>query len=212
MSRRPTLLTLTAAGTALLLVGCASPPPPAPAPKPEPTARVVLLPEPGGKPTALTLRTAAGDTVLDQPYAAADVVRGGAVERRQSDAADVQARFGDLLAAQPPRPVSWRVYFVSGREELTPESRPVFEQIQQELRQRPSPEVSVVGHTDRVGKVEANDALSLKRAGFVRDALLAVGVDARQVEAFGRGEREPLVPTADEVPEPRNRRVEISVR
>jgi outer membrane protein OmpA-like peptidoglycan-associated protein len=70
----------------------------------------------------------------------------------------------------------------------------------------------VTGHTDRVGTVESNDALSLRRARLIRDRLLSVGVAAERVEAVGRGEREPLVPTADEVPEPKNRRVEIRVR
>jgi len=38
------------------------------------------------------------------------------------------------------------------------------------------------------------------------------GVAADRISVAGRGEREPLVPTADEVAEPRNRRVEINVR
>jgi outer membrane protein OmpA-like peptidoglycan-associated protein len=104
------------------------------------------------------------------------------------------------------------VYFVSGRDELTPDSGPILEQVKAELARRPAPEIAVIGHTDRVGKLETNDALSLKRAQFVRDALVGAGIDASQMEVSGRGEREPLVPTADEVAEPKNRRVEINVR
>jgi outer membrane protein OmpA-like peptidoglycan-associated protein len=72
-------------------------------------------------------------------------------------------------------------------------------------------EISVIGHTDRVGKLEANDALSLKRAEAVGEQLKAAGILA-PMEFAGRGEREPLIPTADEVPEPANRRVEINLR
>lgn len=68
----------------------------------------------------------------------------------------------------------------------------------------------MIGHTDRVGKLEANDALSLKRAEAVGEQLKAPA--SRLMEFAGRGEREPLVPTADEVPEPANRRVEINLR
>jgi len=70
----------------------------------------------------------------------------------------------------------------------------------------------VIGHTDRVGAVEFNDALSRKRAETVASRLVAAGVPAERIAVAGRGEREPLIPTNDEVAEPRNRRVEIKVR
>ena len=70
----------------------------------------------------------------------------------------------------------------------------------------------MVGHTDRQGTVEANDALSLRRAQAIADLLVAQGFAPELISARGRGEREPLVPTADEVVEPRNRRAEVIVR
>ena len=179
---------------------------------PPPPDRIVLLPSADGKPTALVLKSAQGEAVLDRPYAAADVSSTGAITSAQSSSEEVRARFGSVLAAQPQRPVSWLLYFVSGSDELTPESKPVLEQVKAELMRRPAPEIAVIGHTDRVGTIEFNDALSLKRTQFVRDALVGAGIDARQIEASGRGEREPLVATPDEVDEPRNRRVEINVR
>jgi outer membrane protein OmpA-like peptidoglycan-associated protein len=196
-------LIVPAIALAVFLSGCATAPPP---------DRIVLLPEADGKPSALVVKSAQGETTLYRPYAAADVSVTGAIAPAQSSFEEVRARFGAVLGAQPPRPVSWLVHFVSGREELTPDSAPVLEQVKAELARRPAPEIAVIGHTDRVGKAEANDALSLKRAQFVRDALIGAGIGAQQIEVAGRGEREPLVPTADEVAEPRNRRVEINVR
>ena len=70
----------------------------------------------------------------------------------------------------------------------------------------------VIGHTDRVGAVPYHDTLSLRRAERVRDELVKVGIAAERIRVAGRGEREPLVATPDEVAEPRNRRVEITVR
>jgi len=46
----------------------------------------------------------------------------------------------------------------------------------------------------------------------MRDSLVALGIPAGRIQAAGRGKREPLVPTDDNVAEPRNRRVEINVR
>lgn len=174
--------------------------------------RVVLLPDAEGKAGAVVVSTAAGGRqVLDRPYAAADVAA-GAITARQSDAADVAARYGAVLGALPPRPLSLVAYFVSGSDELTPESKPVLEQVKREAAARPAAEITVIGHTDRVGPVESNDELSKKRAEVVRAALQSVGIPAAQVDVAGRGEREPMVPTADEVAEPKNRRVEINIR
>ena len=72
-------------------------------------------------------------------------------------------------------------------------------------------DITVIGHTDRVGNLETNDTLSHKRAQAVSELLQASGIEAA-MEVAGRGEREPLVPTADEIPEAANRRVEINLR
>lgn len=182
-------------------------------PAPTPTDHAVLLPEPDGKGGALVVKTAAGERVLDTAYAGVAVDSRGAIAAVQEDAASVRARYGAALDAQPPRAQSFTVYFVAGSAtELTPESGPAFDALKSALAGRPAPELTVIGHTDRVGKLEANDELSLKRAATVRDQLVAAGIRAASLEVAGRGEREPLVPTADEVAEPRNRRVEISVR
>ena len=81
-----------------------------------------------------------------------------------------------------------------------------------EIASRPVPDVLVIGHTDTVGSDAVNDALSRQRAEVVRKALIARGIAAENIVVVGRGKREPIVPTADGVAEPRNRRVEIIVR
>lgn len=182
-------------------------------PAPVPPDRIVLLPGPDGKLGAVVVRSAAGEVVLDSAYAAAEVSKAGAIAQQRDDAASVARRFGAVQAAQPPRPVSFTVYFVTGSAtELTSESQPVMADLKTELARRPAPEITVIGHTDRVGNDEDNDALSAGRARTVRDILLASGTKTFSLDATGRGEREPLVATADGVAEPKNRRVEISVR
>jgi len=187
----------------LLLAGCA---------KPARDDLYVLMPDQEGKTGALTVESGGRQAVLDQPYAAARVKEPGRVEAGVVTQQETQQAFGPALAAQPARPASFVLYFLEARDELTPESKQVVGSILGEITKRPAPEIVVIGHTDRVGAVPYNDALSLRRAERVRDELVKAGVAADRILVAGRGEREPLVPTADEVAEARNRRVEINVR
>jgi outer membrane protein OmpA-like peptidoglycan-associated protein len=63
-----------------------------------------------------------------------------------------------------------------------------------------------------MGTPAANFALGLKRATAVRSLLIAAGLNKSIVDATSLGESYPLVRTADQTAEPRNRRVEIVVR
>jgi outer membrane protein OmpA-like peptidoglycan-associated protein len=195
--------------------GCArSPVVQAPAPAPPPRDElVVLLPGPDGTAGALSITHEGHQQTLDAPYAAARVSRPGHIEDAGRLTAElVQQTFGNALAAQPPRPVTFLLYFLENSDEFTPESKLEIPKIFGEISGHPAPQIVVVGHTDRVGTVVYNDALSLRRAERVRGQLVQLGIPAEQIEAAGRGERAPLVPTEDEVAEPRNRRVEITVR
>ena len=102
--------------------------------------------------------------------------------------------------------------FQTGTSRLTPESMAQLPAILAQAKARVGGEMVVVGHTDRVGLPRANDVLSLQRARAVRDLLIAQGFQPELIEAVGRGEREPVVPTEPNVNEPRNRRAEIVVR
>ena len=187
---------------AALLGACAQPPT---------RDTIVLLPEKDGRQTAVIVNNGGKQVTLDAPYAGARTGRAD-VQGYNSSPADVQTAFGPALAAQPPRPVSFLLYFAEGSDSFSDEAKRTVEQIFAEIAKRPAPEVAVVGHTDRVGTDQSNDALSLRRAEFVRRELIVRGIAADNVSASGRGEREPIVPTADGVTEPKNRRVEIIVR
>lgn len=183
----------------VLLGGCATP------------ERVVLLPEAGGKSTAITVTGKTGSAVLAEPYAQA-IVSANETTTGRVDADWVSTRYGEVMKATPAPPQKLLLYFASGSNELTPESARLLATIRRELAARPAPELLVIGHTDRVGTLEANDALSAKRAEFIRDQLVTIGIAAGMITTIGRGEREPLVATGDEVAEPANRRVEVKIR
>ena len=172
---------------------------------------VVLLPEKNGGDTSIAVNDGHRQIVLDRPYAAAELTIADPW-LYNSSAADVQARFAQTLAAQPSRPLQFTLYFIEGSDELTDESKRVMESAYAEIAQRKVTDIVVVGHTDSVGSAGYNDALARQRAENIRAALVSRGVPADAIVAAGRGKREPLVPTADGVAEPRNRRVEVLVR
>ena len=72
--------------------------------------------------------------------------------------------------------------------------------------------MSVIGHTDTVGKAEANETLALTRAGTIAEQLRQLGLQNMVITVESHGERNLLIPTPDDTPEPRNRRVEITLR
>jgi len=186
---------------ALLVSGCASV-----------NTYVVLLPEEGGAPAAVTVGAGHQSALLDKPYSAASVDDKNRIEIKTISAEEANRTFGDALAAQPPPAISFTLYFETNSVEVAPASRPTLDELFAAVAKRQAVEVQVTGHTDRVGSVADNDRLSLQRAEAVRAMLLQRGINSNFVRAVGRGEREPLVPTPDEQAEPRNRRVEVIVR
>jgi outer membrane protein OmpA-like peptidoglycan-associated protein len=180
-----------------------------------PPQMVVVVPDQGGKVGTVVVTDigGSGSTTLNKPYAAARVDSvGGRSELRTVPEGEVKKVFGGAIAAQPIRPISFLLYFQEGTDEYTPESKEAFEKVFAEVARRKAAEVAVIGHTDTVGKLEFNDGLSLKRAERVRKDFTGRGIPPDSISIAGRGEREPIVQTPDEVSEPRNRRVEINVR
>ncbi|HEX5078105.1 MAG TPA: OmpA family protein [Geminicoccaceae bacterium] len=94
---------------------------------------------------------------------------------------------------------------------LSPQDRQVIAQAAADYRAGGAPQITVTGYTDTSGPAEYNLVLSQQRAETVADALVEEGVPATSIVTIGRGEEDLLVPTADGVREPRNRRVEIVV-
>jgi len=176
----------------------------------------VLLPDQSGQaPGSLNIKPAAGGgqpVMLDQAYQTATSTMGGGFDASKTDAEEVKRRYGAALDAMPPPVVRFTLYFLEGSDELTPKSRADLTMVLGEIKGRPVPDIVVVGHTDRVGLIPDNDRLALRRAEAFRKKLLEQGIPADAIQTAGRGEREPLINTPDETPEPRNRRVEILVR
>lgn len=174
---------------------------------------VVVLPDADGHVGAVVVRDAKGERVLDTAYAAAGSGSGaGALNPVEVDAEEVAAIFQTALSARPVPPKRFTLYFISDSEQLTEQSTADFEMVFAEVERRTAAEVVVTGHTDTYAPSDYNDRLSLRRAKAVRARFVERGLPTDSVLAAGRGERELLVETADEVREAKNRRVEITVR
>lgn len=169
----------------------------------------VVLPHEDGSVGSVVVRQNGNDTVLDKANSA---VKGGDSQAFTLASADVDQRFGRVLTQLPPAARSYILYFKEGTTILEPASAPVMEDMRKDVAARTAGEIMVIGHTDRVGNLNNNDLLAYSRALSISDLLIESGIPRDTVIVAGRGEREPLVPTDDEVEEPRNRRVEISVR
>ena len=112
--------------------------------------------------------------------------------------------------AAAPGAHGYNVYFEFNRSNLTPEGRRVVDSVAQAAKGGNAP-VRLVGKADLSGTDPYNLALSHRRADTVRAMLRADGIDDKRIEERWVGEREPPVPTAQGVREPRNRVVEVTL-
>jgi outer membrane protein OmpA-like peptidoglycan-associated protein len=112
----------------------------------------------------------------------------------------------------PAPSINLSVQFTNGSAQLTPQAIEVLDNLGRALT---DPALTayrfrIEGHTDTVGNRDYNKVLSDRRAAAVVDYLARTfHVDRGRMEASGMGEDQLLIPTPDQTPEPRNRRVEV---
>jgi OOP family OmpA-OmpF porin len=127
-------------------------------------------------------------------------------------------KFGETAAAPPPpaapavAPPSFMVFFDWDRSNLSQQALVTIQQAADAFKAKGNARITATGHTDTTGPESYNMALSLRRANAVKDALVRDGVPAQAIAVIGKGESQLLVPTADNVREPQNRRVEIVIQ
>lgn len=104
------------------------------------------------------------------------------------------------------------VFFEPGANTIDASVAPVFDQVVDFLNLYPDVTLLVEGHTDNDGDELRNLALSQARAEAARDYLLEQGIDPFRVEAFGRGDTEPVADNATSAGRAQNRRIEFEVQ
>jgi len=130
----------------------------------------------------------------------------------------------DQASAPPSRPAAsssagdpelagawYQIYFDTNKVDINERGRMIIKAVANVVANAGPTRVTVIGKTDRVGAPSANLALSQQRADHVRDALIAAGVPANNIDTSWTGESKQQVSTADEFSEQRNRVVDITV-
>jgi len=175
---------------------------------------VVLIPDPDGNVGQVVVANEGGQQVLNEANQSVRVTdrKTPPGEVTKLNPGEISSVFADVLAAQPPQPARFILYFVNDSTELVRESKSLVPHIIQTIRKRGSVDIVISGHTDTVATKTHNHKLGLKRAKALHDILLANGVAAASISVTSHGEGNPLIKTADNVAEPRNRRVEIVIR
>lgn len=114
---------------------------------------VVLPKAPDGHVGAVMVRPLDGGkaVLVNKPYVEASLGDTKTVRTSPIDPKGVNEAFGKTLAALPSQPTSYLVYFVEGTDELNPDAKRVIDRVVAEVAARPSPEITVVGHTDFIG-------------------------------------------------------------
>jgi OmpA-OmpF porin, OOP family len=188
--------------TLVFLSACSTPP-----------DKIILLPDPEGKVGAVIVHSATAQQTINKAYSGVDVTQGGAIEKTMDSQSSVETRYSQLLAARPPRPRTFTIFFLfDSATDLAPESLATVKELKAVLATWPAPQLVVVGHTDLAGSQDFDDNLSKRRAQTVAAFLIKQGISAQQIETAARGKREPLVHTADGVPNRMNRRVVITIQ
>jgi outer membrane protein OmpA-like peptidoglycan-associated protein len=109
----------------------------------------------------------------------------------------------------PAAPKDFLVFFNFNKSDLTGEARGIIKTAAGEAAKENTTKLTVTGHTDTVGSDAYNMRLSMRRAVAVEKELVHDGVPEGEIAIFAKGKRDLLVPTADGVKEPQNRRVQI---
>lgn len=175
---------------------------------------IILLPDPAGKIGNVTVYTDEGSIDITQEREST-VVKGRDFMPDSPEilsSAAIEADFSSALSTLPLQPAHFMLFFERESTELITDSMKTLSIIIELIISRNSQNISVVGHTDTVGDHPYNLQLSKERASAISHILLEAGIDSSYIKSTSHGEMFPLIKTADDIHEPRNRRVEVVVR
>jgi len=135
---------------------------------------------------------------------------------------ELEAKPRPVAAAVPPAPApapapmanlataaNFTVFFDFDRSDIKPEAAPIIAAAARAFKAGHEVKIKVTGYCDTVGTFEYNVKLSFRRSGSVKAELVKDGIDASAIVIDGKGKTDLLVPTADGVREPKNRRAVI---
>ena len=135
-------------------------------------------------------------------------------EAARAETEAIKAQMDELQAKQTARGyviTLGDVLFATGKAELTAGASERLGKLADFMGKNPKQQLVIEGHTDSVGSVATNEALSQRRAESVRAFLMSRGVDGSRVSATGKGEAFPVADNASSAGRQQNRRVEVII-
>ena len=114
-----------------------------------------------------------------------------------------------VVAPAPSTPRSYMVFFDFNKSDLTSQAVQIVDTAAKNAAPAKVTQIEVTGHTDTVGSDAYNMRLSRRRAESVAAEMEKQGIPSSEIEIVAKGKKDLLVPTADGVKEPQNRRVQI---
>lgn len=198
MSKMLTLNKTLTLAAAMALGGCAE-------------SYLVLLEDHDGSTGKVTFNSpAGGETLIETAGYGAALTNDKTVFKVEQQR--IEKDFGRALASEPVRPEVYLLYFETGGAKLTQESAALIPKIIEAAGKHPAADISVIGHTDTVGNADKNEKLARERAVEVSRLFDPSKLDVKEITVTSHGEKNLLVKTPDETAEPKNRRVEVTIR
>ena len=175
---------------------------------------VILTSDPDGHVGKAEVVTNGGKQLLEKPYAMTTVSRQSASPSPVTIATPelISATFSDVIAIEPSPAERYILFFHTNTTDMVSETKASIATILNAIKRRRAVSISISGHPDASGPYQLNEVLARKRAQAVRDLLIQRGVNPEHLTVSSHGKGNQLVPTADGVAEPRNRRVEVLIR
>ena len=179
-----------------------------------PRHTVILTPDPDGHVGKAEVLTDGGRQILEKPGGMTTVSGRSSAPAPVTLATQefIAVTFAEVMAIEPPPAEKFIVYFHSNTTDVVSESKATIATILNAIKRRGALSISISGHTDSTGPIQLNEKLARNRAQAISNLLIQQGVDAERLTVSSHGKANQLVPTADGVAEPRNRRVEVIVR
>jgi len=171
---------------------------------------LVLLEDHDGSTGKVTFSGANSDTVIDQAGYGTALDNSKTVFKVEQQ--QINKDFGKALASEPAIPEIFLLYFETGGTQLTAESQALIPKIIETAGKHPAADIAVIGHTDTVGDAGKNEKLANERAVQVSRLFDPSKLDVKEIAVTSHGEKNLLIKTADEIAEPKNRRVEVTIR
>lgn len=175
--------------------------------------QITLLPEDSGKIGTISIANNKGENIkINKAYSSLKISQEGNIEEKLETEELITSKYSEVLNALPPKHQSTLFYFSSNKAELNPDQIKEIKNIIKTIKNNDIVQVVCIGHTDSDGNKEYNKILSLKRAQSVANSLIKYSVDKSLIKIEYYGDGNPLVKTAENVANAKNRRVEIILK